>query len=66
MTFILYMIQSMAGLVLIYFPSLFGGISKSKKYLVTQTEVGMLPIRYARTIRSSSFIEPWLKLEIQK
>ncbi|RIA86559.1 eukaryotic cytochrome b561-domain-containing protein [Glomus cerebriforme] len=32
MTFILYIIQTIGGLILIYFPSLFGGISKSKKY----------------------------------
>src|SRR6185503_15041674 len=38
-------------------------MSIPKKYLLTQTAVGMLPIKYARTIRRNSFISLSLKLD---
>jgi hypothetical protein len=37
-------------------------MSMLKKYWLTQTEVGTLPIRYARTMSKSSFIETWVEV----
>lgn len=41
-TFILYIIQLITGLTLIFFPSLFGGISKSKKYYKYHRLIGYI------------------------
>jgi uncharacterized membrane protein YfcA len=41
-TFILYIIHSIAGVTLIFFPSLFGGITKSKKYYKHHRLIGYI------------------------
>ncbi|GBC08498.1 hypothetical protein RclHR1_08170006 [Rhizophagus clarus] len=59
--FILYIIQLMAGLTLIYFPSLLGGISRSKKYYKHHRFIGYTNLALILLSATTSTQANWTK-----